>query len=1411
MVIHTIDRLRKSTVKILHPGKEKVAGSGFFIRNDGYLITCHHVIFHLPELKVEYQGQEYQAQWCAEYSRPEVDIAVLKIAVKDAPAVKIINPSQLNKPVTVYGFPGKKEKNFPQGFDFVASNIAPSAPINTLSTFRDWKIKTAHPWNQLPSETAFFHSHRINATVDPGTSGGQVFVPDLGGVVGVIQCSKSDESYVIRWDNILDILDKLGLEPQKQAVYQFLGEIVEIVEQYQYLKLFHTRNRIILKEQYIPIQVTLERRYRHEVETTWGYSESEAELKKAYSLKGMVEETKKTQVNWAEAKKSHKKIMVLADPGMGKSTLLRREALVVAQEQRKKLENQETTVSEVVFPLLFRLSELAAREGEIFDIILQLLQRDYRYTYPAVAHLLEDKLAKGECLLLLDALDEVPKEQRLGLAEKLNRFAKHYPCSIICTSRIVGYGGSLVTGQKDVEIVPFNQQQTEDYIETWFKNAAEHLEDDSVSASGLIEELRQKPQISGLAQNPLLLSLLCSLYQEKGITLPAKRGQVYEKAVEYMLSQWRKDNRRLGAESGWVVAKTELLEFLAYQFSCQSQEVFELRELRSQIEEFLRGNCDSDFRNVTARELIRELIRELTEEDGIIQQLDREGKKYLFLHRTFQEYLTAAYLNHSDNGLVLAKEHFWDFDWHETLTLLAGLMDDPLPLLQAIMGEKDDIFRTLLLLAGRCVAEGKEVEDALVERIVEDVYQFWLAYPDAEFINSVVVSLGQGNGQMLKWLQVALDDSYSSIRKIAAKALGKIGNTQAVEFLIAALGHSDSDIRSYATDSLSKIDEKILTTALRDDDSKVRKGAVEALEKIGNAKAVKALVFALRDEDSEVRSNAVEALGNIGNYKAVKALVFALRDSRSLVRSNTAEALGKIGDAQAVKPLIAALRDADKLVRSHAAEALGKIGDAQAVKPLIAALYDPHNDPDNTNKQESILESIIKIDPRNSAAVALGMIGSSQAEEVLIAAFHNSGINIEYVIEALRKIGHNRAVEALIAALDDPDEDIRCYAASGLSEITNVKAVKALKSALRHSNSNVRMCAVEALGNICNAHQNDQEVVKPLITALNDSDSEVKERAAKVLGNIGNAQAVKPLIIALNDSDSEVRRKAAEALGNIGNAQAVKSLIIALDDPYRWTRWNAAKALAKIGNTQAVDSLIVALDNYDSNIRQYAIKLLSKIGSAKAVEALITALDSFDSGVRGTAAEALGKIGSSRAAEVLIDAVDDPDSQVRKSAVEALGKIGHSRATEVLIDAVDDPDSQVRKSAVEALGKIGHSRAAEVLIDAVDDPDSQVRKSAVEALGKIGDIKTLEKLIELPQINIYHPQIFSIARTLAVRYSREKANFIPVYREEKVRPSPLIVRIKQFLRKLTIFLYHFAKKVLCQLWRKIKQAITSKH
>jgi hypothetical protein len=445
-------------------------------------------------------------------------------------------------------------------------------------------------------------------------------------------------------------------------------------------------------------------------------------------------------------------------------------------------------------------------KGELIDIIPQIIAKEYPQSAQEIDFLIKEKLAKGKCLLLLNALDEVPKEKREKLKEKLQGFTRQYPNKIYLTSRIVGYGGNFLGDTKEVEIVPFSQPQIEQYIKTWFVNAAEYLTDNSVSARGLIEELRQKPQINGLAQNPLLLSLICSLYQEKELVLPARRSQLYETAVDLMLNQWRR-NRDETINPWKVKAKIKFLEKLAYDFSCEGKQVFSEDDLYEKAEAFLKGE---EIPSLLKNSNTEKLLLELTEEDGIIQKFHEEGKQYLFLHRTFQEYFTACYLQQKiqrdfQAGLELVKAHWWDYNWHETISLLGGLLDNPLPLIEAIMQKKDDIFWTQLLLAGRCLAECGERQDKLSEKIIERIYQLWRSHLKYDFLESSVVALGRSSSAMVKKLKTALRDKDGRwVRRELAEALGQIGTSEAIIALINALQDSDDDVRKAATEALVK-------------------------------------------------------------------------------------------------------------------------------------------------------------------------------------------------------------------------------------------------------------------------------------------------------------------------------------------------------------------------------------------------------------------------------------------------------------------------------------------------------------------------------------------------------------------------------------------------------------------------------
>ncbi|MGB3656237.1 MAG: SAV_2336 N-terminal domain-related protein [Rivularia sp. (in: cyanobacteria)] len=170
------------------------------------------------------------------------------------------------------------------------------------------------------------------------------------------------------------------------------------------------------------------------------------------------------------------------------------------------------------------------------------------------------------------------------------------------------------------------------------------------------------------------------------------------------------------------------------------------------------------------------------------------------------------------------------------------------------------------------------------------------------------------------------------------------------------------------------------------------------------------------------------------------------------------------------------------------------------------------------------------------------------------------------------------SIQELINDLDHEDSDIRKSAIEALGKIGNEKAVNALIYVLDDEDSDNRRIAAELLGEIGN-----ETAVKDLITALDDEDLFVRKSVIKALGNIGSGKAANALIYVLDDEDSDNRRIAAELLGEIGNETSVEYLVIALDDEDLDVRKSVAKALGEIGNQAAVNALINILDDDDIN------------------------------------------------------------------------------------------------------------------------------------------------------------------------------------------------------------------------------------
>ena len=316
-----------------------------------------------------------------------------------------------------------------------------------------------------------------------------------------------------------------------------------------------------------------------------------------------------------------------------------------------------------------------------------------------------------------------------------------------------------------------------------------------------------------------------------------------------------------------------------------------MKKLYNFFDKYLhRNNIPKEFENYCASDL----IDELSEDDGILVKLERDGNRYIFLHRTFQEFLTASYEKrifeiNINKGIESISHYYWNFDWHEIIVLLAGLLSDPLPLLNDIYKEKDDIFANLLMLTGKCIAECEEISQDLVVEVFNKIFKMWIAYPNVRYIKIALVGLSHLNSILHRIFLEYFKNENKSIKKNISLLLGEIGSPDAVTALIKIfVGYSEID-RENANRGLGNISNPdaipALIEFLKDDSHNSNYYVADSFEKINSPNAVVALVEALRSAGRRFRHAASFILAQMDRPDAMNALIEILVNERKEVRN----------------------------------------------------------------------------------------------------------------------------------------------------------------------------------------------------------------------------------------------------------------------------------------------------------------------------------------------------------------------------------------------------------------------------------------------------------------------------------------------------------------------------------------------
>ena len=146
---------------------------------------------------------------------------------------------------------------------------------------------------------------------------------------------------------------------------------------------------------------------------------------------------------------------------------------------------------------------------------------------------LRDAITLGLVVVVFDGLDEITDiNLRLEMVDRITNFAREYPAtSVLVTSRSVGYERAPLPTDtfRTLMLDQYNETQSLEYVQRWFG---------FIERPELIPEFERESQsVLDLKANPLLLSLLCVLYRERG-SIPRRRRDIYADCADLLFHTW---------------------------------------------------------------------------------------------------------------------------------------------------------------------------------------------------------------------------------------------------------------------------------------------------------------------------------------------------------------------------------------------------------------------------------------------------------------------------------------------------------------------------------------------------------------------------------------------------------------------------------------------------------------------------------------------------------------------------------------------------------------------------------------------------------------------------------------------------------------------------------------------------------
>ncbi len=344
---------------------------------------------------------------------------------------------------------------------------------------------------------------------------------------------------------------------------------------------------------------------------------------------------------------------------------------------------------------------------------------------------------------------------------------------------------------------------------------------------------------------------------------------------------------------------------------------------------------------------------------------------------------------------------------------------------------------------------------------------------------------------------------------------------------------------------------------------------------------IKLLAIPGWQRESEKRM-AAEALIAAGE-RATDALMLAMANPDLWMRKGIMSILCKVGDPKAVPCLVSALGDPGGKVRRMA------VGGIMNLKQKPEEL------------KQMLIEAAESDNPRMraNAMTVLRLIDDTALDslEVALRSLEDTDPKVRKAgVKSLGKIGGSRAINGLLRALADENNDVSITAAFALTDAGD-KGMAELQTAMISDNLHIARCAAHALAKV-----GDFSGIDLVMDALHDDEWQVWG-TPQTLAESGDKRAVEALMKLVEDSIyaeslSSKAINATKALGRCADERALdilKAMMYTRRD--RNSRRAAVMALREMGTDEALNVLLEAMISKDGNLTQHAGNALAKMGT----------------------------------------------------------------------------------------------------------------------------------------------------------------------------------------------------------------------